>query len=100
MYVQAAFTLPANGQLQVPAAALNFRPTGPQVAIVGADGSIHLRNVAIARDDGSHVLLASGVAPGEKVVLNLSSQMTEGQKVVVNEGTTTSSVDAAPARKQ
>ena len=96
MYVQAVFTLPANGLLQVPAAALVFRASGPQVAVVGADGSVHLRSVSIARDDGGTVLLASGVAPGEKVVLNLSSQVTEGQKVAVSEGSDTAS-SAAPA---
>ena len=58
MYVQAIFTLPANGLLQVPAAALIFRAAGPQVAVVGADGSVHLRSVSIARDDGGTVLAA------------------------------------------
>ena len=99
MYVQAVFTLPADGLLQVPAAALVFRAAGPQVAVVDADGSVHLRSVSIARDDGGTVLLASGVASGEKVVLNLSSQVTEGQKVVVSEGSDTAS-GAAPAPPQ
>jgi RND family efflux transporter MFP subunit len=98
MYVQAAFILPADGLLQVPAAALTFRVEGPQVAVVDADGRVHLRSVSIARDDGSTVLLATGVAPGEKVVLNLSSQVTEGQKVVVSEGKDMApAVAAAPA---
>jgi RND family efflux transporter MFP subunit len=101
MYVQVVFTLPADGLLQVPAAALTFRAAGPQVAVVGADGSVHLRSVSIARDDGSTVLLASGVAPGERVVLNLSSQVTEGQKVLVSEGRdTASSVAVAPAHRE
>ena len=86
MYVQATFTLPADGLLQVPAAALIFRAAGPQVAVVGTDGCVHLRSVSIARDDGGTVLLATGVASGEKVALNLSSQVSEGQKVVVSEG--------------
>jgi RND family efflux transporter MFP subunit len=99
MYVQAVFTLPANGLLQVPAAALVFRASGPQVAVVGADGTVHFRSVSIARDDGGTVLVASGVAPGEKVVLNLNSQVTEGQKVVVSKGSDTAS-GAAPATAQ
>jgi RND family efflux transporter MFP subunit len=101
MYVQAAFTLPADGLLQVPAAALSFRTAGPQVAVVGPDGCVHLRSVGIARDDGRTVLLATGVAPGEKVVLNLSSQVTEGQKVVVSAGSeSASSVAEAPAHRR
>jgi len=82
MYVRVAFTLPSHGLLEVPAAALVFRAAGPQVAVVGADGRVHLRSVAIARDDGITVLLASGVAAGDEVVLNLSSQISEGQPVV------------------
>ncbi len=101
MYVQAAFTLPAEGLLEVPAAALSFRAAGPQVAVVGADFCVHLRNVSIARDDGSTVLLATGVASGEKVVLNLNSQITEGQKVVVGKGADmASSGTAAPAHRR
>jgi multidrug efflux pump subunit AcrA (membrane-fusion protein) len=91
MYVQVSFALPSDGLLQVPAAALIFRATGPQVAIVGSDGRIQLRSVSIARDDGSTVLLTSGVALSEKVVLNLSSQVTEGQQVMVDEGIDTAS---------
>ncbi len=81
MYVQAVFSLSTDGEMQVPASALIFRTAGPQVAVVGANGCIHLRNVSIARDDGSNVLLATGVKAGEKVALNLSSQVTDGQKV-------------------
>ncbi len=100
MYVQVVFSLPADGLLQVPAAALTFRAAGPQVAVVGADGSVHLRSVSIARDDGGTVLLATGVVPGEKVVLNLSSQVTEGQKVVVSKSSdTASSVCVTPAQR-
>jgi len=91
MYVQAVFRLPAEGLLQVPAAALLFRSAGPQVAVVGADGCVHLRAVSISRDNGGVVMLSSGVAAGERVVLNLSSQVVEGQKVVVSEGS-----DAVP----
>ena len=86
MYVKVAFTLPAHGLLQVPAAALVFRAAGPQVAVVGPDRRVHLRDVAIARDDGLNVLLASGVAPGDRAVLNLSSQITEGEEVESREG--------------
>ncbi len=88
MYVRVAFTLPSHGLLQVPAAALVFRAAGPQVAVVGSDGRVHLHGVAIARDDGINVLLASGVSPRDQVILNLSSQITEGEPVVVTrEGT-------------
>lgn len=83
LYVQASFRLAADGLLQVPAAALIFRSGGPQVAVVGADGTVSFRNVTIGRDDGSVVELKTGVAEGEKVALNISSQIAEGDKVQV-----------------
>ena len=81
MYVQAAFGLPARGLVQVPAAALLFRASGPQVARVDASGHIAFRAVTIGRDDGSVVELASGIAAGDLLALNLSSQIGDGEAV-------------------
>ncbi len=97
MYVQAVFSLPAQGMLQVPASALLFRSTGPQVAVVGADNRVHLHSVTIARDDGAIVMLSSGVAQGDRVALNLSSEVTEGQQVAVKENGSTGSQATAAA---
>ncbi len=84
MYVTVAFDLPARGQVEVPAAALVFRPKGPQVARVGHDGKVEFVDVTIARDDGGMVELGPGVNPGDRLVLNISSQITSGETVAVN----------------
>jgi RND family efflux transporter MFP subunit len=84
MYVNVAFDLPPKGRVQVPAAALVFRPKGPQVARVGHDSKVEFVDVTIARDDGSMVELGPGVNPGDRLVLNISSQITSGQTVAVN----------------
>jgi RND family efflux transporter MFP subunit len=84
LYVQAGFHLPATGLVQVPAAAMVFRSSGPQVAVVGHDGKVSFRHVEIARDDGNVVELGSGVTAGERVVLNVSSQIADGEKVAVD----------------
>lgn len=81
MYVKVAFGLPPRGLVQVPAAALLFRSSGPEVALVGRDGHISFRRVTIGRDDGSVVELSSGVSAGEQLALNLSSQIVDGQLV-------------------
>lgn len=83
MYVNVGFGLPPRGLVQVPAAALLFRASGPQVARVDAQGHVSFRNVTIARDDGSVVELGSGVAAGDRLALNVSSQISEGQLVRV-----------------
>jgi RND family efflux transporter MFP subunit len=81
MYVQVGFELPPRGLVQIPAAALLLRSSGPQVARVDSSGTISFQKVTIARDEGSVVELGSGVAPGDRLALNVSSQITEGQKV-------------------
>lgn len=96
-YVQATFDLRAQGLAQVPAAALVFRTSGPQVAVLGDDGAVAFRNVAIARDNGSVVDLASGAHPGEQVVLNISSQIADGEKVRVSQPAEEVAAGTAPA---
>jgi RND family efflux transporter MFP subunit len=81
MYVKVGFALPARGLVQVPAAALVFRASGPQVARVDPSGHISFRAVTIARDDGNVVELSSGVAPGDRLALNVSSQIGDGERV-------------------
>ena len=81
MYVDVAFQLQTSDMVQVPAAALVFRSSGPEVAVIDNSGRISFRKVAITRDDGNTVELGSGVSPGERVALNVSSQIRDGDKV-------------------
>ncbi len=81
MYLKVGFGLPARGLVQVPAAALIFRASGPEVARVDASGHISFRKVSIGRDDGSVVELSSGVAPGDRLAVNVSSQIESGERV-------------------
>jgi len=80
-YVQVEFQLRQAPLPVVPAAALLFRSSGAQIAVVGAGGAVEFRPVTIARDEGTRITLAGGVAPGELVALNLSSQVLAGDKV-------------------
>jgi RND family efflux transporter MFP subunit len=85
MFVNVAFSLPARGSVEVPAAALIFRAGGTQVAKVDVNGKVQFQDVVIARDNGSLVELASGVQAGDRLVLNISSQIATGQTVAANE---------------
>ena len=85
MYVDVAFDLAGGGLVQVPAAALVFRSSGPQVAVVETDGHIRFRKVTIGRDDGNVVEIGSGVHSGERVALNVSGQLVDGDPVVAQE---------------
>jgi len=84
MYVNVSFQLQSDNLVQVPAAALVFRSTGPHVAVVDDLGRVSFRKITIARDDGNVLELGSGVSAGDKVVLNISSQIGDGQLVAVN----------------
>jgi RND family efflux transporter MFP subunit len=81
MYLQASFKFKGTPAFQVPAAALLFRSTGPQVAVVGENGVVSFKDVVIASDDGNVVSLGSGLQAGDRVALNLSSQIVAGAKV-------------------
>jgi RND family efflux transporter MFP subunit len=83
MYVNAGFDLPPRGQVQVPPAALLFRASGAEVAMVDPQGRVVFHPVTIARDDGATVELGSGVKPGDKLILNLSSQIASGDSVQI-----------------
>jgi RND family efflux transporter MFP subunit len=84
MYVKVGFGLQPKGLVQVPAAALIFRATGPEVARVDKNSHITFRAVTIARDDGNTVELGSGIEPGDNLALNISAQIADGQLVQVN----------------
>jgi len=81
MYVNAAFELPADGLVQMPAAALIFRSSGPQVAVIGKDRKVDFHDVTIARDNGGTVEISSGVAAGDVVAVNVGDQIMQGETI-------------------
>jgi RND family efflux transporter MFP subunit len=85
MYVQVAFQIKSKGLVQVPAAAMVFRTSGPQVALITDQGTIKFQDVTIARDDGNFVEIGSGLSPGDKIALNISNEIVDGEKVTVSE---------------
>jgi RND family efflux transporter MFP subunit len=98
MYVDVGFALQSNNLVQVPAAALVFRSSGPQVAVVDSAGRVSFRKVTIARDDGNMVELGSGLSPGDKVALNISNQISDGETVAVSESADAPSATALKTR--
>lgn len=85
MYLQVSFHLKSQNWVQVPASALLFRTSGPQVAVIQPDDTVKFEDVQIGRDNGATVDVASGVSEGERVALNISNQIAEGSKVAVRE---------------
>ncbi|HWU98148.1 MAG TPA: efflux RND transporter periplasmic adaptor subunit [Oxalicibacterium sp.] len=86
--------------LTVPSNTLLFRPEGLRVAVVGADGKVHLQPVTIGRELGVQVELSSGVTAADKLIVNPADSLNEGDMVSVEVDEADNARDAKPAAKQ
>jgi RND family efflux transporter MFP subunit len=77
--MKASLTLPANTVL--------FRPEGPQIGVMDADGKVSLRSVSIGRDFGQTIEIITGVSPQDRVIVNPSDSLVNGMIVAVSEST-------------
>lgn len=83
-YVQVA--LPLNGSsnaMIVPSNVLLFRPEGPRVAVVGADGKVKLHTVALGHDLGNKLEVLSGIGTSDQLVVNPADSLADGDTVQV-----------------
>jgi RND family efflux transporter MFP subunit len=83
-YVQVALPMAAAGRLIVPGNTLLFRAEGPRVAVVDANGNVHLQPVTIARDLGQTLEIGGGIAATDRIVLNPGDSLADGDAVVVS----------------
>ena len=86
MYAQVRFpSAPhaARSMLRIPADTLVVDKSGTHVAVVGADGIVHFRAIAIGQDLGAEIEVISGLSAGEQVISNPSDSVTEGAAVEV-----------------
>jgi len=74
-------TARAKPVLRISGDALLLGKTGARVAVAGADGIVHFRNVTIGQDLGSEVEITSGLEPGQMVISNPTDAITEGAAV-------------------
>ncbi|HXA03000.1 MAG TPA: efflux RND transporter periplasmic adaptor subunit [Cytophagaceae bacterium] len=84
MYVQVKFD-PLNNSLTllIPANTLLIRTEGPQVAVVGPDSIISIRQIKIGRDYGKYMEVISGLNGNERLVANPTDKLRDGLKVNV-----------------
>ena len=72
--------------LVVPATALIARASGPQVAAVQTDGTVHYLGVQLGRDLGQSVEIVSGLTGNERLVVSPPDGLKEGGRVAAEEG--------------
>jgi RND family efflux transporter MFP subunit len=82
-FVQVALPLAASDALQVPAASLLIRGEGIRVAVVDAQGRVHLQPIRIGRNYGETVEVVDGITGTERLVLNPSDSLAEGDQVTI-----------------
>ncbi|HEV7778644.1 MAG TPA: efflux RND transporter periplasmic adaptor subunit [Luteibacter sp.] len=67
----------------LPATVLLFRAAGPQVAVLGKDNRVVLRNVHIGMDLGDTLEIDRGIEPGDRIIDHPSDSMMQGDQVSV-----------------
>jgi len=72
----------SNPPLLIPALALIVRSDGAQVAVVHADGTVHMQKVTIGRDYGDRVEIVQGVAEGTTILAAPGDAAQEGARIV------------------
>jgi RND family efflux transporter MFP subunit len=83
-YVQVNLPIKQDGTaLLVPTNALLFRPDGPRVATVDAQGRVRLSTVKLGTDFGSTVAVISGLQADDRVILNPADSLADGDVVTV-----------------
>jgi RND family efflux transporter MFP subunit len=82
MYAQVELALQRlDPPLSIPSDTLVMRSTGPQAAVVRADGTVHFTPIQLGRDYGDHLEVLGGLEEGQLLVVNPSDTIREGVKV-------------------
>jgi RND family efflux transporter MFP subunit len=83
-YVQVNLPIKQDGTaLLVPTNVLLFRPDGPRVATVDAQGRVRLSTVKLGTDFGSTVAVMSGLQAEDRVILNPADSLADGDVVTL-----------------
>jgi RND family efflux transporter MFP subunit len=84
MYAQVRFAMsrPVSALL-IPGDALVNGTQGTRVAVAGADGKVHFKNVRVGNDFGNEVEVLDGLSPDDLVIMNPTDSVRDGVDVEV-----------------
>lgn len=68
-------------RVTVPVNAMLFRAQGAQVAVIGSDNKVQLRQISIGKDYGTTLEILGGVSVQDQVVINPPDSLEGGQQV-------------------
>jgi multidrug efflux system membrane fusion protein len=72
-------------KVTVPVNAMLFRAQGAQVAVVGPDNKVQLRQINIGRDYGTSLEILGGLSTSDRVVINPPDSLEDGEQVNVSQ---------------
>ncbi len=90
----------ANKVVAVPGNTLLFRPDGPRVGVVNAEGKVHLQPVKISREMGIDIELSSGLSIGDRIIVNPPDGLAEGDMVTVAKPAAPASIAPSTAKPE
>ncbi len=93
-------TSEANKVVAVPGNTLLFRPDGPRVGVVNAEGKVHLQPVKISREMGIDIELSSGLSIGDRIIVNPPDGLAEGDMVTVAKPAAPASIAPSAAKPE
>jgi membrane fusion protein, multidrug efflux system len=83
-YAQVRFNhSPDRGALTISDNAIIFRAQGTQVALVGDDNKVQLRDIKVGRDFGDDIEVLEGLKANDRVINNPSDSIADGEVVEV-----------------
>jgi len=82
-YVQVSLPLQSSRALEISTNALMFRSEGMRVAVVDAQGRVHLRPIKVGRNYGERVEVIDGIAGADRLILNPPDSLAEGDQVAI-----------------
>ena len=81
-YAQVTFQLSSPvSTTRIPVTAIQYRHSGPVVAVVGPDNHVKIRSIMITRDLGSTAEIGAGLSAADRVVDNPPESLAEGDLV-------------------
>jgi multidrug efflux system membrane fusion protein len=82
-YADVQLDLPSTGAVVIPANTLLFRAEGLRVAVINANGQVHLKPATVGEDYGTTLQITQGVNATDRLVLNPPDSLEDGQHVSV-----------------
>jgi membrane fusion protein (multidrug efflux system) len=98
-YAEVTLPVAVNTHLiTVPATVLIFRAAGPQIAVLGANNRVELRDVHIGMDLGDQLEIDHGLKPGDRIINHPSDSIAQGDKVQLAAATMAGTTQEKPKR--